>query len=144
MKFNLIIDPSAKESVTVVAHKPSRLTDALKRLLEESYDCIIGYRENESRVLSAYEIECVFLEGGRTYASLIGGDVYHLKARLYELEEMLPDRFIRLNKSSIGALDAIEKFKSTITGAVDAVFRSGHVEYVSRRCFTQIKRRLGV
>ena len=35
----------------------------------------------------------------------------------------------------------LEKFKTTFSGAVDAVFKCGYVEYVSRRCLSQIKRR---
>ena len=146
MKFQLIIDPTAEEAVTVVAHSHTPLADSIQRLLEEdsSAEHLIGYRTGEMRILSFDEVECIFLDGGKSCAAATDGEIYHLKARLYELEEMLPGRFVRLNKSAIGALNAIECFKSTITGAVDAVFRSGHVEYISRRCFSQIKRRLKV
>ena len=61
--------------------------------------------------------------------------------QLSELEERLPAYFIRLNKSAIANERHIASFSAGFNGAVDAVFRCGHVEYVSRRCFAVIKRR---
>ena len=61
---------------------------------------------------------------------------------VYEAAQRLPAAFIRFNKSAIGSLQQLERFTSSVTGAVDAVFRGGHREYVSRRCFADIRRRL--
>ena len=50
-------------------------------------------------------------------------------------------KFIRINKSALANEAHLERFTASFNGAVDAVFRSGYREYVSRRCFAEIKRR---
>jgi DNA-binding LytR/AlgR family response regulator len=60
------------------------------------------------------------------------------------MEELLPECFIKINKSSLANQNRIERFTGMYTGAVDVVFKSGYTEYVSRRCFADIKRRLNV
>ena len=92
-------------------------------------------------MLSVSEIECVTVLDGKTYAIDTKNRRYRLKQRLYELESVLPTSFIRINKSTLANEACLDKFRVTVTGSVDAVFKCGYTEYVSRRCFTQIKRR---
>jgi hypothetical protein len=61
--------------------------------------------------------------------------------RLRDLESSLPAYFIRINKSSLANENRILRFEAVFNGGVDAVFRCGYKEYVSRRCFAEIKRR---
>ena len=93
------------------------------------------------RILEVSEIECVTVLDGKTYAIDAENRRYRLKQRLYELEELLPPSFIRINKSALANEKRLERFTASFSGAVDAVFRCGYREYVSRRCFAQIKRR---
>ena len=69
---------------------------------------------------------------------------YVIKDTLRELEDILPSYFIRINKSALANEHRILRFDATFSGGVDAVFACGYKEYVSRRCFAQIKRRYGV
>ena len=66
---------------------------------------------------------------------------YVLKERLYELENILPTYFIRINKSTLANEHRIARFDAVFSGGVDAVFQCGYREYVSRRCFAEIRRR---
>ena len=70
------------------------------------------------------------------------GNHYRLQDRLRDLEDILPSYFIRINKSSLANEHRIDRFDTVFSGGVDAVFRCGYREYVSRRCYSQIKRRL--
>ena len=72
------------------------------------------------------------------------GDKRRVGTSLSELEAILPSYFIRINKSAIANENRIQMFNTVYSGAVDAVFKCGYKEYVSRRCFREIKRRLGV
>ena len=143
MKFSLIIEPDIDEEVIVRARKQSPLTDQIESLIlqHDGADRITAYSENEIKVLSFDQIECVTVLEGKTYAIDIRNHKYRLKQRLYELETILPAAFIRINKSTLANEKQIERFVTTFSGAVDAVFRCGHRDYVSRRCFSQIKRR---
>lgn len=143
MKFRLIIDKTKDEEIIATVHERSALTDQLEKLLQshEQTDQICGYMEDEWRMLQISEIECFTVLDGKVCAIDGSNRQYRLKQRLYELEEILPSDFIRINKSAIANQKHIERFAVTYSGAVDAVFKCGYREYVSRRCLSQIKRR---
>ena len=143
MDFRLIIDKEKKEEVVATVHGRSALTDQIEMLVMQhaGTDRIAAYTEDDVKMLSFSEIECITILDGKTYAVDTAGTQYRLKQRLYELEEMLPACFIRINKSAIANETRLERFSTTFSGAVDAVFKSGYREYVSRRCFALIKRR---
>ena len=69
------------------------------------------------------------------------GSRYRIQDRLRDLEEILPSYFIRINKSTLANEHRITRFDAAFSGGVDAVFRCGYREYVSRRCFGTIRRR---
>ena len=143
MKYRLIIDKNAEEEIIVVAHGPSSLTQQIENLVcsYSGAESIMGYRDDEMRKLAFSEIECITVLDGKTYAIDIHNRQYRLKQRLYELESILPSSFIRINKSALANESRLDRFAVTYSGAVDAVFKCGYREYVSRRCFAQIKRR---
>lgn len=144
MKYILILDPDAEESVTVTAHAPSPLTDELEALVRRSSGLLAGITEDAVTLLQPSDIACITVLEGKTIAIDSAGVHYRLKQRLYELETSLPASFIRINKSALANLSHIARFSTTFSGAVDAVFRCGYREYVSRRCFAAIKRRYDV
>lgn len=143
MKFRLIIDKSKDEEIVATVHSRTSLTDQIEELVlgSSGTDRIPAYTEDSMKMLPFSEIECITVLEGKTYAIDIKNQRYRLKQRLYELEPMLPSAFIRINKSSIANENHLERFAVTYSGGVDAVFRCGYREYVSRRCFAQIKRR---
>ena len=142
MKFKLIIDEDKDEELVATVHRRTPLIDEIEALVTKSADRIPGYTEDDIKMLSAFEIECVTVLDGKTYAIDSKNQRYRLKQRLYELEQQLPSSFIRINKSTLANEDALDRFTVTYAGSVDAVFKCGYTEYVSRRCFAQIKRRL--
>ena len=143
MEFKLIIDPSAPEEVTVRVHAPSELTAQIENLVRSFSGCdsILGSREDELRRLSFSEIECITVLGRRVIAIDTCGTHYRIQERLRDLETILPSYFIRINKSTLANERRIVRFDAAFSGGVDAVFRCGYREYVSRRCFAEIRRR---
>lgn len=143
MKFKLIVDPTREEEIVATVHAPSALTDQLEQLVlqQAAIERLPGYREDEMKMLELADISCITVIDGKTYAIDRKNQRYRLKQRLYELENMLPASFIRINKSALANEKHLDRFASSFSGAVDAVFKCGYREYVSRRCFTQIKRR---
>ena len=143
MKFSLIIDKNLEEEVIVRAHNPSALTEQIEALIlaHNQTDRIAAYTEDEIRILKFSQIECITILEGKVTAIDTKGNRYRLKQRLYELEPLLPTSFIRINKSSFANETRLKEFTATFSGGVDAVFQCGYREYVSRRCFAQIKRR---
>ena len=141
MKFRLIIDPGKEEEIVATVHSRNVLIDEIEALIARHTDRIPGYAEDEIRMLEVSQIECITVLEGRTYAIDTNNRRYRLKQRLYELEQQLPANFIRINKSTLANELRLDRFCVTFSGAVDAVFQCGYREYVSRRCFAQIKRR---
>ena len=143
MKFRLIIDKTAKEEITAVVHAPSSLTEQIENLVFSfsGADGITGYRDGEMRRLAFCDIECITVIDKRVVAVDVRANRYNLRERLRDLEDVLPSYFIRINKSTLANEHRILRFNAVFNGGVDAVFKCGYRDYVSRRCFAQIKRR---
>ena len=143
MRFRLIIDRTKEEEVVVTAHEKSALTGRIEQLVLDHAGSgrIAAYTEDETKLLSFSRIECITVLDGKTWAVDVRGERFRLRQRLYELEEMLPACFIRINKSALANEDRLDRFETSFSGAVDAVFKCGYREYVSRRCFAAIRRR---
>ena len=143
MKFRLVIDKTKDEEIVVTVHERSALTDKIEALVAQhtGRDRIPAYTEDEMKLLAFSDMECVTVLDGKTFAIDTKNRRYRLKMRLYELEAMLPACFIRINKSTLANEHRLERFEAAYSGAVDAVFQCGYREYVSRRCFAEIRRR---
>ena len=143
MKYKLILDKEAEEEIVVTAHAPSALTEQIENLIRDlaGKDCLMGYSEEEMRRLPFGEIECITVLDRRVVAIDSAGRRYHVKDRLRDLEAILPSYFIRINKSTLANEHRIRRFAAAVGGGVDAIFQCGYKEYVSRRCFAEIKRR---
>ena len=143
MKYKLIIDKDAEEEIIAIVHAPSALTQEIENLVcsYSGSDSIMGYRDDEMRKLPFSEIECITVLDRKVIAIDTSGNHYRISARLRDLEAVLPSYFIRINKSTLANEHRIARFDAVFSGAVDAVFRCGYREYVSRRCFAEIRRR---
>lgn len=64
--------------------------------------------------------------------------------RLYELEQMLGADFIRISKSAIVNLNAIDRIDPGFGGAVSVKLIDGTVEWISCRFLTSFKHALGM
>ncbi len=143
MKYKLMIDKDADEEIIAIVHAPSTLTQQIENLVcaFSGADSIMGYREDEMRKLAFQEIECITILDRKVIAIDTCGTHYRLQDRLRDLERILPSYFIRINKSALANEHRILRFDAVFSGGVDAVFQCGYREYVSRRCFAEIRRR---
>ena len=143
MKYKLIINKNVEEEITVIAHAPSSLTEQIENLVcsYSGADCLMGYREDEMRKLAFSDIECITILNRKVIAIDTRGVHFTLRERLRDLEGILPSYFSRINKSALADEHRIARFEAVFSGGVDAVFQCGYREYVSRRCFSDIRRR---
>lgn len=144
MKFKLTIDKTKEELVEATLHEKGNFSYRLEELVR-SYigeDSITAYTEDDIKVLKFSEIECITVVDSITYAIVSTGERYRLKMRLYELSEVLPGCFIKINKSSLANRTRIDRFSAAFSGSVDVIFKCGYRDYVSRRCFSEIKKEL--
>ena len=143
MKYKLIIDKNTEEEIIAIVHAPSTLTQQIEDLIcgFSGADSIMGYKDDEMRKLAFQEIECITILDRKVIAIDTEGNQYRIQDRLRELEAILPSYFIRINKSSLANEPRILRFDAAFSGGIDAVFQCGYREYVSRRCFAEIRRR---
>ena len=143
MKYKLIIDKNLEEEIIAIVHSPSSLTQEIENLVcsYSGMDSILGYKDDEMRRLAFQEIECITIMDRKVIAIDITGKQYRIQECLRDLESILPTYFIRINKSALANEHRILRFDAVFSGAVDAVFQCGYREYVSRRCFAEIRRR---
>lgn len=143
MKYKLIIDKDAEEEIIAIVHTPSSLTQQIENLVcsFSGVDSIMGCRDDEMRKLAFQEIECITILDRKVIVIDTQGKHYRIQERLRDLEGVLPSYFIRINKSTLANEHRIMRFDAVFSGGVDAVFQCGYREYVSRRCFAEIRRR---
>ena len=143
MKYKLIIDKDAEEEIVATVHAPSSLTKKIEDLVFSfsGADGVIGHRDDEMRKLAFADIECITVIDRRVIAIDTAGLRYRIQDRLRDLEGILPSYFIRINKSTLANEHRIARFSAVFSGGVDAVFMCGYKDYVSRRCFAEIRRR---
>ena len=143
MKYKLIIDKNVEEEIIAIVHTPSALTQQIENLVcsFSGADSLMGHRDDEMRKLAFREIECITILDRKVIAIDTKGTHYRVSERLRDLEEILPSYFIRINKSTLANEHRIARFDAVFSGGVDAVFQCGYREYVSRRCFAEIRRR---
>ena len=146
MVFKLFIDKNCREEVIANVRERTPLVDEIERLVLQNNisDQLPGYVDDEITMLEINDIECFVVENEKTYAICKNRKRYLIRKRLYELEDCLPGNFERISKSAIASWKKISKFKVQLSSAVDAVFQSGYVECISRRCFAELKRRYGL
>ncbi len=146
MIFTLQLDRNHVEEIVATVHQRTALIDEIERLVTQDNlsEQIPGYEEDEIVMLDLKQIDCFFVEDERTYAHCQDGKQYLIRRRLYELEKNLPGYYERISKSAIANWPRISQFRVQLSGAVDAVFKSGYTECISRRCFAELKRRYGL
>ena len=142
MKFELNVNPDIDEAVRADVHKRSDFTERLEQLVLEfnGNSSITAYAEDEIKVIDFNEIECVTVIDGKSGVVDAHGRLYRIRYKLYEAAELLPSSFIKINKSTIANKKRIERFSAAFSGSVNVIFKSGYTDYVSRRCFAEIKK----
>ena len=146
MNFRLIIDKEKNEEVVMVSHSANDFTAKIENLVlsYSGNDEISVMGEDDIVSIKFSEIECITVIERKLYAINSNREKYRINQKLCDIEEKLPEYFIRINKSAIANERKISSFKAGFSGAVDAIFKCGYKDYVSRRCFAIIKRRYGI
>ncbi len=142
MKCQLIIDPKREEEVLIYVKKDCPRAREIERFVEGE-ESLYGYAGNEIVPLCPDEIVCFMIREGKVFALTEEGE-FSLRERLYQIEEKIPDVFLKINQSCIANMKKIRKFEVSFGGALLVIFQNGHRDYVSRRRLSAVKERLGL
>lgn len=143
MKFTVFIDENREEEVIVYSHGKTKLVEDIEKLVCENNFELIGFIDREAVRLDLTEVCCFIVEKNKIYA-VCDKEKYAVRGRLYQLEESLPENFIKINQSCIANMKKIKKFDASFTGTLTVTFRNGYKDFVSRRNVKNVKERLGL
>ena len=144
MKYKLIIAPSQEESIVITAHhKNEKISQIEKIIMEKNNYKIMGYSSNEIVPINLDEVYAFFTNNGKVYVSLKDKE-YLIKERIYQLEELLNNSFIKINQSCVINIKYILKFDLSITSSIKVILKNNFQDYISRRELKNVKRSLGL
>ena len=143
MKFRLIIDENRDEEVIVYSHEKTKLIEDIENLISENNFELTGFIDREAVKFNLAEVFCFISENNKVFA-VCENEKFRLRERLYQLEEKLPENFVKINQSCIANVKKIKKFDTSFTGMLKVIFKNGYTDYVSRRNVKNIKERLGL
>ena len=143
MKYKLIIDPEKEESVIITAHQKNSLILEIEKLLSKTEVKLYGYKDSEIILLNEIEIYAFYTSENKVYAHC-KTDSYQLKERLYQLEEMFKDTFMKINQGCLVNCKKIKRFEPNIGGSIKVVLTNDYADYISRRELQNVKRRMGL
>lgn len=143
MKCTVTIDKNREEEVLIFAHEKTTLVDKIENLVLTKSLELIGYNDKSIIKLSPLNIFCFVVENNKIYA-LTKNEKIQLKQRLYELEAILDESFVKINQSCIVNIKMIERFNVSFAGALLVVLKNGYKDYVSRRQLKIVKERIGL
>lgn len=146
MKIRLELDSSLTEDELVIRsssldEKNYQLKDDIEKALNKT-KLVLLYKNHRSYYLDLDEILFFETYGGQVQAHT-AKQLYQVSYRLYELEEGLPDYFIRISKSTIVNIYHIEAIKRNIRSSSLIEFRNSHKStYVSRFYYRELKKKI--
>lgn len=143
MKFTVIITNERDEEVVIYAREKTKLIYDIENLINDNAFELIGYSGYEAVNLRTDEVVCFLVEEGKVYA-ITDKNRFRLKSRLYQLEETLPENFVKINQSCIANIKKIERFDTSVSGTLLIKFKNGYKDYVSRRQMKAVKERFGL
>lgn len=143
VKCKIEIDVNCEEEVIVRTKRITPLVKEIKRLCKEETFHLIGYQNGEGFRLTPAKICCFVVEDNKIWAITTDAKL-QVKCRLYQLEEQLPENFIKINQSCIANINMIERFDASIGGTLTVKFKNGYTDWVSRRNLKHVKERLGL
>ena len=118
--------------------------DAVKIISGIEKNKIPAFKDKEIFFIGINEIEYFYTENKKVFAHT-GTDKYEVRYKIYELEDMLCyASFVKIEQGVIANTDKIKNLKMMFNGTMQVTFISGSTQYASRRCVSQIRKRLGI
>ena len=146
MHVKVETDSSLKNNEIIIkANKANgELAQIINLLNSIDENKIPAFRDKEIFFINVKDIEYFYTENKKVFIDFKTGK-YEIKYKIYELEEKFcAERFVKIEQGVIANTDKIKNIKMLFNGTMQITFLSGNVQYASRRCVSQIKKRLGI
>jgi len=145
VKIRLDISPDYQEKEVVI--KAAQKDDEVQQIMDsikdvaEKFNHLNGYIGETVYSLALKDV-LFFETNDRNVYAHTTNNAFLIHYRLYELEENLPDNFLRISKSSILNVDEILSLSRSVTGNLVEFKNTYKQVYVSRRFLHELKDKL--
>lgn len=146
MKLHIDVDENVKEtSITIQTNKVddeiTRLMEYIERMKQPGQ--VNGRRGKDVHLIDINDIFRFYIID-KVLMMETGGGEYVVNQRLYQVEAVLKDSFIKISKSEIVNLEYVDHLSFTNRGLVQIFMKNGEFTYSSRRYLKDIKERLNL
>ncbi len=142
MRCDVIIDKECEERVQIYAKERGALVEEIERLCSTDSRELVGYSDGSIVPLDIAEVYAFVADEGGAVA-ITESERLAVKMRLYELADMLGDRFLKINQSVMVNVKKIARFEAHISGSMAVILKNGYRDFVSRRQLKFVKERIG-
>lgn len=143
MKYQLIIDKTKEESIVITVHEKTDKIKQIEDIINSNKYQFLAYNQEEIVPININEVFAFFTNDSKVYVSLNDNELL-IKERIYQVEELLDNSFIKINQGCIVNINKVLKFDSSITGSIKVILKNGFSDYISRRELKNVKRRIGL
>ena len=145
MKIHVTIEKQYEEiEVHLYADAISEEVERLlKRLKTPEVTKVDGYKDQEIHMLKLDDIYSVYAEGAKIFLQT-EEEEFESKRKLYEIEEMLAEQFVRVNKSTLVNMDKIASIQLGRLGTPTLILDNEATITVSRNYLKTLKQKLGI
>ncbi len=146
MDIEIKIDEQISEPKIVIYAKQidKDLSEIIDNISIIDKKTLKAFKDEKMYILNQKDIETIYSENSKIYVRC-NNELYTIKNRLYELENMLNKKsFIRISNSEIINFDKVENIDFKILGTLIINFKSGNKAYASRRYIPKLKEFLGM
>ena len=146
MKIRIEVDEEREEEEVLircrqVSEEVLQLEKSLRRV-EKEFQNILLYRNKTEYVVPVREIYFFETEGDAVYAHT-KKESFLTEMKLYELENFLPESFLRISKSTIVNVRYIYSITRNVTASSEVRLMDTHKEvFVSRNYYKQLREKL--
>ena len=146
MKLEFDINEKYQEDKIIIC--TNKITDELQefvnKLNNEKNNKIYGYKNDKIFILEENKIETIYSENKKVFIRYENGNIYETKKRIYEFENNLPNKFVRISNSEIVNFDKVQNLDFKIVGTIILNFYTDRYTYVSRRYVKKIREYLEI
>ena len=144
VEFKLVPTQTTPKITVTAATLTDEVRDLLLRLEHGRPTGITATKGNQIVLLAPEQILRFFADG-KTVSVQTTQDVFTVRERLYELEELLdPHKFVRISHSEIVNLSHITALDLSLSGTIRMTLNGDVTCFVSRRSLKKIKQALNL
>ena len=145
MNIDVIIDDKYNNSKIVIY--TDKMSDEISHIIDmlksENNSQLYGFIQDKLYFLDSQNIFLIYSENGKIFAKT-DDNIYQLKYRLYQLEELLDRNFIRISNSEIINMQKVKNLDFSMLGTIKINFINGTYTFASRRFIKKIKEYLKI